>query len=251
MIGKKSPCKFALIGQNISSSLSPFIHGWWYRQYGLDCSYELIETSQENLHEIFNKLLAENFIGVNITTPLKSLVSGYVKHVEYNAQKFNTINCINFTNSTGYTSDGYGFIKSIEHIHQGLEKLKLVAIIGAGGAARSILAALEEKSIKAEIYNRSDSLILKNLGFNVLNINELNQEKYNIIINTTGQNIMALSNSYEKVFDINYRVKTDKRLFYKDSGKLMLLFQAAKSFEIWFGFYPEISNELINQLCLK
>ena len=63
--------KFAVIGNPISHSLSPSIHGIFAETLGLDIQYDAVEVEIQDFEEKLNSLFSQGYIGLNVTLPLK------------------------------------------------------------------------------------------------------------------------------------------------------------------------------------
>ncbi|MBQ1203021.1 MAG: shikimate dehydrogenase, partial [Loktanella sp.] len=60
-----------VIGNPISHSLSPRLHGHWLQRYGIPGSYEAILVKEDSLHDTLRSLPDQGFVGLNVTLPHK------------------------------------------------------------------------------------------------------------------------------------------------------------------------------------
>jgi shikimate dehydrogenase len=169
----------------------------------------------------------------------------------------------------GTNTDGEGFIASLRHSHpEYVLRNKSATIIGAGGAAKAIIGALLDEGVaKIGIINRTRARILdlqKQFGSQIMEINEAAANdalgNCDLLINTTSQGMeggteLALDIQHLKrralVADIIYAphetalLAKAKQLGHPVLGGLgMLLHQAVRGFELWFGVKPEVTKEL-------
>ena len=108
--------KFAVIGKNVSDSLSPRLHTLLYRSIKLDYSYRYININSNDVDKIVSKLRGGELDGVSITTPFKRDFIDYLDQINPLALRIGSINCISANQGllTGYNTDYYGFSRLIE-----------------------------------------------------------------------------------------------------------------------------------------
>ena len=66
--------KFGIIGNPIKHSLSPLLHQYWFKKYGLDASYSIIEAEDKDLKNIIYKIRDRELTGINVTLPFKQKI---------------------------------------------------------------------------------------------------------------------------------------------------------------------------------
>lgn len=252
----------AVIGSEVSKySLSPKIHNFWINKYNLNASYIPIDIKEEDFEEVISSIFKiKNFIGANITIPFKERACNVFSAQESEIKAINTISKIG-AEFYSYNTDIYGFRKSIE---DNLSLKRRVLLLGAGGAAKAIIKALEELGF-SEIYvaNRTLSKAME-LGKNWIKWEEKEQllTDIDLLVNATslglsGNNELQLNfaaaNKNMLVTDIIYNplktkllIDAEKEGIMTIDGLWMLLYQAAKAFEIWFDIQPEVNFELRN-----
>ena len=266
--------KAGVIGSPINHSLSPYIHNFWLKKYGIDGFYKAIEIKENNLEKFFKNLSKEGFVGVNVTVPYKQKVVKYLDNLSDKAIKIGAVNTVvvNKDGSLfGDNTDSYGFIENLKDQQPNINKLNkndIAIIIGAGGAARAIVVALLDEGFSSiKIINRTrrnaENLVEHlNGSIEVVNWNERHDALENavILINTTTLGMIGkpkLDIVLEKltcsavVVDIVYSpLETElikKAKFIGNptvNGIGMLLHQARPAFESWFGFLPSVTEEL-------
>ncbi len=140
-----------VIGNPISHSLSPKLHGHWLKQYGLPGSYTAIQVVEDALEATLRALPEQGFVGINVTIPHKVNVLRFADQVTDRATLIGAANTITFKQDgtiLADNTDGYGFISNLR---QGAPhwdaKLGPAAVFGAGGAARAIIVALANAGV--------------------------------------------------------------------------------------------------------
>lgn len=135
--------RFAIIGDPVDHSLSPLLHGTAFRALGIDATYERLRIPREDLKSIWTQRLSREFDGWNVTLPLKEAVIPLIDEVDAVAASVGAVNTICRVSDRlyGTNTDILGIqhtlvttLPSIRH--------QPVVVIGAGGTARSVTAAL-------------------------------------------------------------------------------------------------------------
>ena len=255
--------KFFVIGNKTSKSLSPLIFNYWFKKYKIKAKYGYIELKNSTFDKKIKEILKDHDLcGLNITIPFKKKIMKHTNVFDKHSKKINAVNCISIKKNKikGINTDWKGYFKSLPNKHN-LKKQKTI-IIGYGGAALAIHYVLQSKGFQnVLIFNRSR----KKLRFTKvvkytknINLLEKHLSSAKFIINTIPINILKknsakLINSTALLSDIIYKPKETNllRLFPKNKkvyGIQMLLEQAKLSFDLWFGFVPEIDKKLLEAL---
>ena len=146
-----------LFGDPVAHSLSPAMHNAAFAHANLDYIYIPYHVTPDNLKRAVSSIKALNITGVNVTVPHKQAVLSYLDHIDASATRCSAVNTIINHDGilTGYNTDGTGFIDSLKEY--GFDpKNKQVVILGAGGSARAIAAALLDNHVsQITIMNRS------------------------------------------------------------------------------------------------
>jgi shikimate dehydrogenase len=136
-----------VIGWPIDHSRSPKLHSFWLQERGLDGHYSRLPVAPEQLREAMRGLPALGFRGVNVTVPHKETVMAYLDEIDPVAQQIGAVNTVVVTprgRLIGFNTDAEGFwrnlILSQPDVLEPTDKRALV--LGAGGAARAVVAAL-------------------------------------------------------------------------------------------------------------
>jgi len=135
--------KLAVIGDPIRQSVSDFMHGWIYEQLGLEAEFKKIKVPADGLERWVGLPTAKKLDGFNVTIPHKSNIIPFLDMVNVRTAPIGAVNCVRRHDGklTGYNTDWYGFVKSLEAADVDLAGKKVV-VLGSGGAARAITFGL-------------------------------------------------------------------------------------------------------------
>jgi shikimate dehydrogenase len=263
--------KAFVIGHPIKHSRSPLIHGTWLAEHAIEGSYEAIDVAPEELPAFVGRLRDGEFAGGNVTIPHKEAVFALCDEVDPLAQRIGAANtlvrqpdgCIR-----GFNTDYMGFLGNLDQNAPGWDAgLGEVIVLGAGGAARAIVVALEERFAGViHVLNRTRE---KAEAFNALSdrvipgsIDEFGPLApfARLVVNTTsiGMHGTKFDNlpldrltADCTVTDIVYTplitpLLADAKALGLTTvdGLGMLLHQAVPGFEAWFGVRPEVTPAL-------
>jgi len=244
-----------LIGDPVEHSLSPPIHNAAYK--ALDINYSYITLPTGDIERAVAEIRERGIRGASVTTPHKVNALKHLDLVDPTVQAIGAVNTIVNDNGvlTGYNTDGAGALKALEEVTD--LGGKRVVLVGSGGAALAIAAALKEKGAKLVILNRTvvkarqlaDKLDAEDAG-------DLSRiwlvAEADILINATtvgmapetSETIVPQKFLHERltVFDIVYNPRETRLLREAKEkgcnivhGDKMLLYQAAQQFELFTG----------------
>jgi len=139
-----------VMGWPIAHSLSPRIHNYWLREMGIDGAYVPLAVAPENLADALHAMPKLGFAGVNITIPHKEAALAALNHgdnhVDDLARRIGAVNTVTVGSDgrlTGTNTDGFGFMENLRDHAPDLElDSGRVVVLGAGGAARGVIAGL-------------------------------------------------------------------------------------------------------------
>ncbi|PCJ60728.1 MAG: shikimate dehydrogenase [Rhodospirillaceae bacterium] len=139
-------CIAGVMGWPVAHSRSPACHGYWLAHYGVDGAYVPLPVRPENLETALRALPLLGFAGVNVTVPHKEAALAIVDEADALATRIGAVNTVSVRSDgglVGTNTDGFGFL---ENLHHGAPSWRAAAgpavVLGAGGAARAIVAAL-------------------------------------------------------------------------------------------------------------
>ena len=257
-----------IIGNPISHSMSPKLHNYWFKQNKIDAIYEKAQPKEEEIKKILQQVKSNNIWGMNVTVPFKKKVIPFIEKLSDTAKETTSVNTIFKKENMIYgdNTDVQGFELSLKYENCEL-KNKKAFILGAGGVVPSIIKALKNLGLK-QIFlsNRT----IKNSDYIIKQFPEIKLVEwgkipdFDIIINAT-----SLGLNKDDHINLNFEEFKNPKIFYDliynppvtkflkqaklsghkiINGKMMLLFQAQKAFEIWHGFLPKIDNNLLEFL---
>lgn len=257
-----------VIGWPVKHSKSPLIHNYWCAKYSVDAAYLPLPVPPEALPTVIPALPHMGCAGVNLTIPHKELVLPLAQQLDSFAQKIGSVNTLVIRDGAllGYNTDAYGFWQNLESSAKDIKR-GAAFVAGAGGAARAVVAALAAAGF-APIYimnrTREKAEALCDISSQVKAVdwsaNPGELASCRLLVNTTslgmhGQPPLELALDAlppdALVTDIVYtplrtpllKAATARGLQTVD-GLGMLLYQAQKAFELWFGILPEVTGEL-------
>lgn len=146
-----------MIGSPVAHSLSPAIHRAAFAAAGVDWSYVAFDVAPGAAAEAIRAMRVLGIAGLSVTMPHKTDVVGLVDRLDPAAAVLQTVNTVSWEGEAlvGSSTDGAGFVASLEEAGVEVDGAK-IAIIGAGGAARSIIDALARAgSPDITVLNRS------------------------------------------------------------------------------------------------
>ena len=147
-----------VFGHPIGHSLSPRIHNAAFRAQGLDLVYLAFDVAPERLPAAVSGIRALGIRGVNLTVPHKEAALPLLDALDTLAERVGAANTIVNDDGllTGYNTDISGFTAALATVlPQGVRGLDCL-VVGAGGAARAVLAALTDGGARTVyVYNRT------------------------------------------------------------------------------------------------
>jgi len=260
--------KFAVIGNPVSHTKSPKIHNLFGRQLGIALDYRAVQVDSGGLVQAVRNLQAGGFKGLNITVPYKEQVSKLVDVLSDRARVAGAVNTVRFESDEtifGDNTDGGGLVRDLENNLKYVLEDARILVVGAGGAVRGILGPLlSVRPHSLAIANRTvDRAVSLSRSFSykdpvdVFSFAQLRGKTFDIVINGTSSslnrerldlpnNIFASGSiAYDMMYADSQTPFTDWALEqgaeHVTDGLGMLVEQAAGSFELWHGVYPDTS----------
>lgn len=136
--------KAGIVGWPVTQSLSPVLHGYWLEQLGIDGEMLRVPAQPEDFRDVIARLRGEGFAGVNVTVPHKEAAFALADRVDAAAKIAGAANLLVFHAGAieGRNTDSYGLAESLRE-NIGALGGATVVLLGAGGAARGAVLALE------------------------------------------------------------------------------------------------------------
>lgn len=138
-----------VIGDPIVQSKSPAIHNFWLGKLGLDAEYRACHVLPAELGDYFARRRGDpDWRGCNITMPHKQAAMAFLDEVDPQAARIGAVNTVvrgADGRLTGYNTDAPGFLEPLQPLLADRHLFRMARILGAGGAARAIVAALADE----------------------------------------------------------------------------------------------------------
>ncbi|MEO0884064.1 MAG: shikimate dehydrogenase [Pseudomonadota bacterium] len=264
---------YGVIGDPIAHSLSPLIHNGWIRDHGLDAEYLAMQVQAGALSSALDTLKSRNCRGLNITLPHKEDAFRLCTTVSDRARSIGAVNTLSFDSDgawRGDNTDAPGFRHAVVMAFEGSgfrpfasDRPQRAVLIGAGGASRAVAYVFGRERQNAVFCNRTlrraRSLVdvyAPEAGADVLvaDLSDLphHLESCTYVVNATslghsGKSVDWPEGRGRLVYDLSYGKAAEAFLeparlagWRTVDGLLMLVAQAAVSFEVWFGIRPDM-----------
>ncbi|MBI1423835.1 MAG: shikimate dehydrogenase [Gammaproteobacteria bacterium] len=256
--------QYGVMGNPISHSQSPRIHSLFAEQTRQHLSYEAIHVDLGGFAQAVGNFDASGGKGLNITVPFKQEAFELVDELSARARRAGAVNTIKFEKHKRYgdNTDGVGLVNDLRQNHHIVLAGKRILLMGAGGAARGVLAPLLEcKPAVLMIANRTpDKAVALAATFTDLGsikgcgYHELGEQRFDIVINATAASLQGeLPPLPESIladgavcYDMMYGKLTPFMSWARSHGAAqvfdglgMLVEQAAESFFLWRGVRPQ------------
>ena len=264
--GAAAPDQYGIVGHPIQHSWSPFIHGIFAKQTLQNLVYRLFDIEPVDFEKKVAGLFATGVRGLNVTLPHKQTAARIAAEKSERAVRACAVNTLVLREDgtlLGDNTDGAGLVNDLENNLRISLRDKRVLMLGAGGAARGVMAPLLEHNLyELTVANRTPERAqalcaeffeagkVASCGFG-----EIPGPAYDLIINATAASLHGqmpalspgLVGKHTLCYDMAYgRGPTpftawaqaqQAGMFCKGWG--MLVEQAAVSFELWRGLYPD------------
>ena len=256
-----------VFGHPVTHSRSPRLHGFWLQRYGIDGAYIPLGVAPGGFAAAVRALVDLGFRGANVTIPHKLAAFEICDAVAPFVRRAGAVNTLIFRDGRieGSNTDGFGFLESIREAAPGWRADAGPAVLlGAGGAARAIAAALLDAGApRVTLVNRTAAkaeALARDLGGPIHVADRPPLEDAALLVNTTSLGMqgqpglevdLAPLPASAVVADIVY-VPLETRLLAAArarglitvDGLGMLLNQARPGFEAWFGVAPQVDQAL-------
>jgi shikimate dehydrogenase len=255
-------------------SRSPMLHGYWIKRYGIDGDYRVAEVPPEEFPAFLKSLGQKGYVGGNVTMPHKDAAFA-LSEPDERARAVGAANTLWLDDGRlrSTNTDVEGFIGALDANAPGWDRMTDTAVVlGAGGASRAVICGLIERGMKTiHVVNRT------------LAKAEASRERFGpavhpatwedvprllagakLLVNATSLGMkgqpelkidLAPMAKDAVVCDIIYVPLPTKLLedarrrgFRTSDGLDMLLYQAVRGFNLWFGITPEVTQELREML---
>lgn len=261
--------RYAVVGNPISHSKSPLIHGMFAEQTKQALVYEKLEAPLDGFENWVKDFFASaDNKGLNVTVPFKEQAYAMCDSLSERARLAGAVNTLYLDPEHGLTgdnTDGCGLVRDLQNNHGVLLTNKRILLVGAGGAARGVLQPiLETAPEKLVVCNRTEAKVdalldlfpaearLQKSSFEGLD------ESFDVIINATSASLAGalpplpeqVVSAHTVVYDMMYG--KDLTPFNRWASELgakvvidglgMLIEQAAEAFRVWRGVNPDTTK---------
>jgi shikimate dehydrogenase len=264
-----------IMGWPVTHSRSPALHNFWIEEHAIDGAYVPLAVRPENLEQALRALPAFGFRGCNLTLPHKQTALAIVDHVEPLARRIGAMNTVIVMPDgrlEGRNTDVFGFRENLrERAPDWQPSAGPAVVLGGGGAARAIVAALiEARAEEIRLVNRTlarAEQVASDLAAPAVRITthplsgkEAALRDAGLLVNTTSLGMsgepqleidLALLPLSAVVTDIVYvpletplLAAARQRGHPTVDGLGMLLHQGRPGFEAWFGSPVQVTREL-------
>ena len=258
-----------VIGYPAKHSRSPKLHGYWLKKYGIDGDYRTEEVPPDEVEAFIRNLSDHGYIGANVTMPHKD-VAFRLSEPDEIARAIGVANTLWLDSGVlrATNTDGDGYLGSLAAAAPGWEDgLTDAVVLGAGGASRSIVYALLSKGVaNVHVVNRTrakaeamratfgdgvkpadwdavpDLLAGAGLLVNTTSLGMYDQPELQIDLSPLPASAVVSDIVYVPLQTKLLAAAVNRGLTVTN-GLQMLLHQAVRGFELWFGVRPEVTRE--------
>jgi shikimate dehydrogenase len=261
--------KYAVMGNPITHSKSPRIHSLFAEQTGEAVDYTAIQVDPGGFEQAVAHFIATGGKGLNVTVPFKREAWQLVDTRSNRAERAGAVNTIKIESEQlfGDNTDGIGLVNDLVRNNAIMLKGKRILLMGAGGAARGVLAPLlEQQPAQLVIANRtasrardlakefSDLGAVQGCGYDAA----LEKLQFDVIINATAASLQgelpplpdAIVADGGACYDMMYGAQPTAFMNWATQqgaakvldGLGMLVEQAAESFDVWRGVHPDTQS---------
>lgn len=259
-----------VIGHPVAHSKSPQVHGHWLKHYGIPGHYIPMDVTHDKLADVIRILPHMGFVGVNVTLPHKEAVLDIADLVTDRAILIGAANTLIFRQDGKIhadNTDGYGFMENLKTgAPDWNPKGGPAALLGAGGAARAVIAALLDAGVPEIMLSNRTRVRAEKLKsdfgsririFDWVQAGNM-MDHAHLVVNTTSLGMIGKAEMRVPldglrrgtvVTDLVYApLKTRLLETAAEMGCVtvdglgMLLHQAVPGFERWFGTRPEVDR---------
>jgi shikimate dehydrogenase len=264
--------RVAITGYPVSHSRSPLVHGHWLKKLGIDGIYDRVAVKPEDAEGFYRDLAGNGLVGCNVTVPNKELAAAACDELDEAARAMGAANTLWLAPDgrlMGSNTDGLGFLGNLDQQLPGWDgRTRTALVLGAGGAARSVIWALLSRSVEnVVIVNRTrkkaedlatrfgsdsiaadwgeipDILTRTDLLINTTSLGMTGQPPLDIDLSPLPGTAIVTDLVYVPL-ETSLLAQARVRGNPVADGLGMLLHQAVPGFERWFGQRPEVTEEL-------
>ena len=263
-----------IVGYPVKHSRSPKLHGFWLQRLGIDGDYRAEEVTPEDFPAFLQTLDARGYVGCNVTIPHKEAAFALTEP-DARAKAIGAANTLWLDNGRlrSTNTDVDGFIGSLDAAAPGWDRRTTTAVVlGAGGGSRAIVYGLIERGIgtihvvnrtfaRAEAFRRQFGAsvhpvrwedlprVMQGSGL-LVNATSLGmQGGPGLVLDISGLGADAVVSDIVYIpLETPLLAAAKRRGLETANGLDMLLHQAVRGFELWFGVRPQVTAEQFDML---
>lgn len=259
-----------VVGWPVKHSKSPIIHGYWIERHGIAGAYRLEGVKPDDFPGFLANLAAHGYVGCNITKPHKEVALA-LSEPDERARAVGAANTLwlddGILRSTN--TDVEGFIASLDDSAPGWDtNLENAVVLGAGGAARAVAYGILERGaqnihVVNRTFERAEAFrerlgprihparwedlpgLLPGAGLiaNTTSLGMVGNPDLVLDLSAVGDDTVVADAVYAPLMTSLLIAAKNRGLRYSD-GLGMLLHQARRPFELWWGVRPQVTPEL-------
>jgi len=253
--------RLAVLGHPVAHSRSPAMQNAALKELGLadEWHYEAIDVAPEDFEPTVGEMVAGDFVGANVTIPHKEAALRLADTATPQAKAIGAANTLSFRHGAveADNTDAGGLLDALPESPAGKRGL----VLGAGGAARAVVWALNNEGAEVEVWNRTASRASE-LCFDLggAPVSDPSQSDYKLIVNTTSVGLQGEDpfdgplplkegefKSEQVIVDLVYSASPTKLArAAREAGAPtvdgieILVRQGARSLRIWTGQEPPL-----------
>jgi shikimate dehydrogenase len=257
--------RYAVIGNPVAHSKSPWIHSEFARATKQDIEYVRVEAPLDGFTRTVDEFRRAQGRGANVTLPFKEAACSYSDQLSAAARLAGAVNMLAFgpAGTRGENTDGSGLLRDLT-VNLGFPlRGRAILVLGAGGAVRGILGPLAEAGAATIVVaNRTVARareLVQRLALPMLEacgLDALAGRNFDLVINATstgltGEALLVPSGVFRKgalAYELVYGRDTAFLAMARACGATpsdgvgMLVEQAADSFFLWRGMRPQTAR---------
>lgn len=263
--------QYAVFGNPIAHSKSPFIHQHFAQQLGIEHPYGRVLAPLEGFNQTLDAFMAAGGKGCNVTVPFKEEAFARADELTERAAlagAVNTLKRLDDGRLLGDNTDGIGLLSDLQRLSFIKPGFRIL-LVGAGGAARGVLLPLLSLDCAVTITNRTFSraeelatLFAHTGSIRAVAMDRLMGEEFDLIVNATSSGIggdvpaipASLIHPGIHCYDMFYQKGNTPFLTWCEQhgakqcadGLGMLVAQAAHAVLLWHGLMPEIAPVIVS-----
>lgn len=243
---------FAVIGDPIGHSKSPAMHHTAYDALGLSYRYVAVHVAPGRVAEALERMREMGYLGVNVTVPHKAEAMAWATHPDPLAARIGAANTLDLRTGRAWNTDAPGFMDTLADL--GLRAPYRALVLGAGGSARAVVAALgDEPGVHLAVWNRTRDRaerMVQELAPSAQILDRPDLTGVDLVVNATSTGLsgtkldLDFAGAHPDAFAYDLAYGSEPTAFERQAasagrrhtdGRGLLAAQGARAFEHWLG----------------